>query len=260
MDRTKSDLSYEKRELNKMSLDSYVLDKHNVLDNPIDKIIDNLGQRLKKNWKEHDEWRKMEQENPEKYNNLDEIAQQTGHSLEQQLYDYYIENVYIEEEITALLEVKIIYAFKHFEINLKKLIKAAYDDKNFDKNYKWESIRQYLFLKNIEIKNVDNYTEVNQLREINNAIKHSENYFENNDLKNKIPEFKNKEPSIRDLYKFYNRIKKSPNVFLQSLCSKIYEDLYDFTEDKIEKIAESIAIRMDYKDAKILIEKLKENY
>lgn len=246
--------------MNKMSLDSYVLDKHNVLDNPIDKIISNLGHKLKSNWKEHDEWRKMEDENPEKYNNLNEIAQQTGHSLEQQLYDYYIENVYIEEEITALLEVKIIYAFKHFEINLKKLIKAAYDDRNFDKNYKWESIKQYLSLKNIDIKNIEHYTDIDQLREINNAIKHSENYFENCDLKNKIPEFRNNEASIRELYKFYNRIKKSPNLFLQSLCSKIYQDLYDFTEDKIDKLAESIAIRMDYKDVQILIEKLKNNY
>jgi len=81
MDRTKSDLSYEKREMNKMSLDSYALDKHNVLDHPIDKIIDNLGQKLKNNWKEHGEWRKMEQENPEKYSNLGEIAQQASHAI-----------------------------------------------------------------------------------------------------------------------------------------------------------------------------------
>lgn len=246
--------------MNKMSLDSYVLDKHNVLDDPIDKLIDNLGHKLKSNREEHDKWRKLEMENPEKYSRLNEIAQRTGHGIEQQLLDYILENVYIEEEITALMEVKIIYAFKHFEINLKKLIRAAYDDKNFDKNYKWESIRQYLILKSIDIRNIENYSEVNQLREINNAIKHSENYFENNDLKDKIPEFKNKETSIRDLYKCYNRIKKSPNMFLQSLSSKIYEDLYDFTEDKIDKLAESIAIRMDYKDAQKLIEKLKENY
>lgn len=260
MERTKLDLINEKRELNKMSLDSYVLDKQNVLDNPIDKIISDLGKKLKNNWKEHDEWIKMEQENPEKYNDLNEIAQQTGHSLEKQLFDYYIDNAYIEDEITALLEVKIIYAFKHFEINLKKLIKAAYEDENFDKNYKWESIKQYLSAKNIDIKEIKNYLEVNQLREINNAIKHSENYFENKELKNRIPEFKEKKPTIRDLYKFYNRIKKSPTIFLQSLCSEIYNDLYIFDEEKIEKISESIASRMNFNDAILLIKKLKENY
>lgn len=41
--------------MNKMSLDSYVLDRHNVLDDPIDKIIDDLCHKLKSNWKEHDE-------------------------------------------------------------------------------------------------------------------------------------------------------------------------------------------------------------
>lgn len=260
MQRTKSDLIHEKREVNKISLETFVLDKHNVLDYPVDKLIKDLGKKLKENWKEHNVWINMENENPERYNELKEQASYHDHSLDDQLHNYIIEITDLDEEINALLEVKIIYAFKHLEINLKRLIKAAYNDDSFSKNYKWEYIRQYLSLKKIELRDIDCYSDINQLRELNNSIKHSENYIENVNLKRKVPELNKEKPSSRDLYRFYERVKKSPNTFLESLSCKIHDDLYSFNEEKLNKIAESLSLRMDKNQANQLIEMLKENY
>jgi len=242
-----SEIFYEKRETNKISLEHYVLDKKNVLDFPIDKLIKDLGADLKKKKKESII--------------INETQLNSKHE-EKIFFDFenVIEIISLEEEIKALLEVKIIFAFKHFEINLKKLIKAAYDDNNFSKNYKWEFIKQYLILKNIDIREFESYSNVNQLRELNNHIKHADNYLENDNLKKIIPELKKSSPSSRDLYMFYERVKKSPNEFLGSLSSKIYNDLYCFNDERLKKMADSFAIRMDEDQAEKFIEILRNNY
>ncbi|MCZ2084486.1 MAG: hypothetical protein LC112_09445 [Flavobacteriales bacterium] len=260
MNRKISDLIYERRATSKIALETYVLDKYNSLDSPIEKVISELGKRLKKNWKEHDNWINIQNTNPEQYQKLKDNADDYGNSLEQQLHFYIIEIINIEEEILALLEVQIIYAFKHFEINLKKLVRAAYNDESFDKNYKWESVKQYLNSRNINIKTIKNYAEVNQLRDLNNAIKHSETYFENDYLQKLIPEFQGKNISIRNLFKFYKRIKDCTNSFLHSLSLEIYNDLYNFDDEKLNSIAESLALRMDKENAEALINRIRDFY
>lgn len=110
------------------------------------------------------------------------------------------------------------------------------------------------------MRDIDCYSDINQLRELNNSIKHSENYIENVNLKRTVPELNKEKPSSRDLYRFYERVKKSPNTFLESLSCKIHDDLYSFNEEKLNKIAESLSLRMDKNQANQLIEMLKENY
>ena len=56
--------------MNKISLETCVLDKQNVLDYPIDKLIEDLEKKLKQNWKEHGEWIDLEATNPERYHLL----------------------------------------------------------------------------------------------------------------------------------------------------------------------------------------------
>lgn len=95
-------------------------------------------------------------------------------------------------------------------------------------------------------------------REVNNAIKHSDEYTER--LKN-IPEFaKSKSITFNALNKFYNRVKGAPSDFLNALCLAISSELYDFDQNKLEKIAQDIAQRMDKKDAELLIERIRANY
>ena len=64
-----------------------------------------------------------------------------------------MEIYFIEQELKAISEMKIIYAYKHFENKLKFLLSAAYGvSKN--KMFKWEFITEFLKEKNIDIKKV----------------------------------------------------------------------------------------------------------
>lgn len=248
-----------KREMNKISLDTFIFDKHNVLDFPIDKLIQNLKLDIDKLYYEHRKLIDLSSENPRRYEELDEIAQQTGHSLHIQEYEYIQDIHYTEDELFVLFEMKIIYSFKHLEINIKNLISASYEDKSVNKQFNWRDLIQYLTLRNIDIKTIKAYSEVDQLREVNNALKHSTE-IKNDNIK-KLSEFKNNEDiTYRELEKFYKRIKEKPKEFLSSLANKIYHDIYEFDNDKIIEIAKSYALRMDKKDAKKLSNELLKLY
>ncbi len=249
----------ESREMNKISLDTFTFDKHNILDYPVDKLIEDLKSQIDKLYADHNKWMDLAENNPTRYQELDEIAQQTGHSLSIQMYQYIEEASYLQDELFALYEMKIIYAFKHLEINIKKLISAAYNDKSVNKQFKWENLKQYLASKNIDVSQIEGYNEVNQLREINNSLKHSNEL--NNDILKKFPEFKNEKTISHEVLEiFYKRVKKSPTIFLTSLSSKIYDNLYVFSDSRISSIAKSFALRMDKEIAEKIAQELLNHY
>jgi hypothetical protein len=172
----------------------------------------------------------------------------------------YIRNIsYLEEELTTLFEMKIIYAFKHLEIEIKNLISAAYNDKSISKSSKWDNLINYLKSKKIDINEIKQYREVNQLRTVNNSLKHSNEQLDKS--LNGIEEFKEKEfINYEILEQFYTRVKDSSGTFLSFLSFAIYDNLYVFNEEKLDRISDSIVLRMDKKNADNLIEKLKEKY
>lgn len=239
---------WEQREMNKIGLDTFFHNKENILDYPVDKLIESLKIQITKAYAEHNEWIELEEKNPDRFRELEEQANRTEHTLYSQMYGYIQDAIYLEDELFALFEMKIIYAFKHLEINIKQLLFAAYQDNYINKQFKWDSIIQFLNSKNIVAKELNEYESINQLRIVNNSLKHSNKVIDQS-LKN-ITEFKNKEAlSYIELELFYNRIKKSPNIFLTSLASNVFKDVYSFTQERIFDIAQSFALRMDKKDA-----------
>lgn len=239
---------WEQRETSKIGLDTFPHNKENILDYPVDNLIENLKAQINKAYAEHNEWIELEQKNPDRFKELEHQANQTDHSLYSQIYGYIQDAIYLEDELFALFEMKIIYAFKHLEINIKQLLFAAYQDSYINKQFKWDLIIQFLNSKNIIAKELNEYENINQLRNVNNSLKHSDKVIDQS-LKN-IIEFKNKETlSYIELELFYNRIKKSPNVFLTSLASFVFKDIYSFNQERISQLAKSFALRMDKKDA-----------
>ncbi|WP_417940778.1 hypothetical protein [Flavobacterium sp. RS13.1] len=170
-----------------------------------------------------------------------------------------MEIYFMEQELKAISEMKIIYAYKHFENKLKFLLGAAYGVSK-SKMFKWEFVIEFLNEKNIDIKNVNCYTEINELRNLNNSIKHSDD-MKNDSRVMSIQEFKEKRIILyEDLLVFYKRIENAPSAFIYSLSDYIYKDLYVFDENRIDQEAEKIALRMTEDEATILIKKLKEKY
>jgi hypothetical protein len=222
------------REYSKIYLQQFVdnLNAENFIDS-VEEIINTLDEQLTN---ELNNFYEFQRNNPEGYS---------------------VDTDYLEDKLRALTEMNIVYSYKEFEINLKRLIKMTYkvDTKEL---FKWESIKAFLKTKNINITTLKGYNEVDQLRQVNNSIKHSSSI---DDKIKGIKEFKGREHvNYSNLYKFHKRVKKQPYIFLQSLSDSIYDNLYVFDENRLEKIAELYAERMDKDTAVKFIEYLKTKY
>jgi hypothetical protein len=248
-----------KREYHKNRLTAYVLNHQNNFDRAVDEVIKELKEKIEKEYEDHNQWIDFQQEDEEKFNETEEIANRTGHSIYNQMKDYIETAVNMEDELTALLEMKIIYAFKHLEINLKSFISFAFNDNTVSKTYKWNNLIEYLKIKKIDIKSLSGYAEVNQLKDVNNSLKHSSS---NNDESLKyIPEFSNKNlQKIESLELFYERIEPDVSLFLTSLLEKTIETLYNFDEEKLKDIADNITLSMDKDKANELMKLIENNY
>ena len=218
----------ERREINKLGLETFFLNlENNHYDYNINNLVTDLENKIK---------------------TLEEKAIKN--------HDDEIEIIFLYKELFAISKMKIIYAYKHFEIHLKFLIKASYPDTKESSFFKWESVVDFLNSKNIKLSEISNHKEIEELRNLNNSIKHSRNLI-NNKTKN-IEEFTNKKKiDYKDLLIFYKRIEKSSSDFIFSLAKHIEKDLYHFNDKRIESIAQKILLRMDDKTVQKLIQKLK---
>ncbi|NDV44377.1 hypothetical protein [Flagellimonas sediminis] len=171
-------------------------------------------------------------------------------------YMKHMEVYFLEKELYVVSEMKILYGYKHFETHLKWLLKASYSSEiNERKLFRWENVEDFLTSKKINPKELSNYIELRDLRNLNNAIKHSLNILDNK-TKN-IKEFQNKKDlKYTDLLSFYARVEDSSLGFLQSLSDRIEKDLYEFDNERIENISDEIVTRMDTKTVSKLIKKL----
>ena len=120
----------------------------NNFDRPVNNIIEELQLDLDKQYNNIEYWNELEKSDKEKYNYLDELANQKGHSIDIQMREDIETAMFIEEELTALSEMKIIYAAKHLEINIKKLILKYYKELPTSKP-KWHEIERFFKKQNI---------------------------------------------------------------------------------------------------------------
>lgn len=172
-------------------------------------------------------------------------------SLGESRFDYF-DIYFTEKQLYALSEMQITYAYKHFEIHLKFLLKASYPEIKEDQFYKWHLVEEFLNSRSINTREIPQYSELKELRNLNNTIKHSRNILDNN-TRNIIEFRKKKEIGYTDLNNFYNRIQECGIEFLKSLSLEIEKDLYVFNDDRIDKIGDKIISRMDKESIDSLI-------
>lgn len=230
----------------------------NKLDRPVNELILELKNYRDKEYSNFEYWFGLENSNPERYSEIDEIANQTGHSLQIQMREHIESALYVEDELLALLEMKIIYAFKHLEINIKKMIFHFYNELP-NPNPKWHEMIDFLKKKNISVKDLNEYKEVNQLRLVNNSLKHSHQSVDKS--LSEIEEFRNGSiQNFESLESFYERIVESPSLFFCDLLEKVEKEVNDFNELKLKKIAENATNHMNKETAEKLIEEIKRKY
>ena len=175
-------------------------------------------------------------------NSLDKLSQRREQDLKK---DYMTEmQVYfLQNELMALSKMKLIYMYMNFEIHIKKLISIAYNEVENDL-YNWEKVISFFKSKDIEIKKLENYSDVNDIRNLSNSIKHSEGLI--NERTRNIDEFKGRKTADVDiLNKFYERTMDSPKELIGKLTKEINKDLYEFSEARLDSITRDFNMRMD---------------
>lgn len=228
----------DKRELDKFGLETFLQDfEFEDLEDSLKDAIDALDSEQRKIGKQHSK----------------ELGEK-GWSQEME-YFYMNESLSIESKLGSIYEMIIVNDYKEFELVLKKLLKATLDIE--EKDYRgFKDIKTLLKDKGIKIPSLPYYNEMNDLRKVNNHIKHSISNENLKELQN-IPEFKNeKSITYEKLVLFHRRIKDLRIQFIWSLKWEIYSYLYDYDEDRIKNIANRIIRRMDEKDIDLLIHEL----
>lgn len=227
------------RELNKIGLDSY-LEEYEFpdLEKLLQTAIENLYVEAGKAEKEFKEAMKRESEG-----DYSEVA-------------FAVDEIFsIESRLLSIYEMIIVNDYKEFELILKRLLKAAldFDEKDFRS---FENLKPILKSRGIVFSDVKNYSDINDLRKVNNYIKHSDFSEIPNDMK-QIQEFRKIENlNFIALKKFHQRIKDLRYNFIFDLKAKIYSHLYDYNEIRIESIAFRMLKRMSNNQIDLLIEKL----
>ncbi|WP_417556950.1 hypothetical protein [Mesoflavibacter zeaxanthinifaciens] len=234
--------------------------KHSInkFDRPVNELIKELKSEREKQFTNYNYWEDLESSDSECYFKFEEIANQSGHSIDIQKLEYLETALFIEDELFALLEMKIIYAFKQLEINIKKIIRHYYQELPNSKP-KWHEIERFFKKQNIILNKIHGFQEVNELRLVNNTLKHSDESIDETIMK--IEEFKNSSiQNIESLDKFYERIEEFPALFITSLMEIIEKETSNFNQQKIERIAKKATNRMDKDIAEKLIIEIRKKY
>lgn len=110
----------------------------------------------------------------------------------------------LQKELFSLYQMRIVYLYMQFEIHLKKMISLAYGE---SKNglYKWNDLIKFFKTRNIDLIKLNFFSDINNIRVLNNSIKHSEELL--NDKTRNIPEFKGRNSiNSATINIFYDRI------------------------------------------------------
>ncbi|MEO7214927.1 hypothetical protein [Mucilaginibacter sp.] len=180
---------------------------------------------------------------------------------DEQYFERQMENsenmLWHEANLTAVAEMRIIYLFKNFEIGVRLLIEQVYKDSGFSDFYKWDSLKNFFKGLGIIMSKISGYAETNELKNVNNQIKHG--YELSKDVKG-IKEFANAEAiTYLNCEQFYKRIHDKVNSFLANLSQAVYDERYEFEQDRIKAIAFEYKNRMDDVALKQLIDELSTN-
>ena len=222
------------RESNKFGLSQFLDDLSlTSLDSSIDSLIKELSSDLSK-------------------------AYELVHEAYKENNSYDLQEVYlIEEQISSIIEMKIIHLYKGVEIHTKKIISAAFD---IDTNnmYKWDNLLSFLDGKDILYKELNGFREVNELRLVNNHLKHWIKGQKNRT--SHIQEFSGKEIDYRVLMNFYNRVKPFPIKWIIGLRDSIYDNLYVFDDNRLDELANKLVLTMDQKTMTKYVKILSSKY
>lgn len=160
------------------------------------------------------------------------------------------------DALLSLEEMRVIFIYKTLEKAVREMIGVAFPRVNKKDLFRWETVKSTLSFYDINITHIDGYQEVNQLRVVNNNIKHT---IELNEETKKIPYWKDElEFSPENLSMFYEVVKDQVAVFAESLGQAIISSVYEPDAAKVEKFADEMADKLGNKELSLLIKALND--
>jgi hypothetical protein len=94
---------------------------------------------------------------------IEDIDESSGDCVDNQIL--------LEQQMAVIAEMRLVYLYKSYEIELKRILDAAYHAAT-GQLFKWEQQIAYLNSRNVDVKLINGYKETNELRVIVNNIKH----------------------------------------------------------------------------------------
>jgi len=239
------------RQKRAISLNHYGVDNLDSFETATDEIIRNFYRDLKVFAHKDEEFEKKIIENYNKTQTY-ETAEQSE-LIDEQL-DCQRQIGYINGYLDSLTEMKVVYLFKSIELIIKDFIKTAYLNIDVKSFFKWENIKEFFKGHGIDISLIDGYQQCVELKKINNCIKH--NGILTQEIQS-ITEFANSQYLKHEqLELFYTRINNKVKLFCFYLKEKIKEDLYTFSDERLNTLATDFHERMDDKTILMFLDKL----
>lgn len=186
-----------------------------------------------------------EQDSSEEENQYDMIPSYEVQEHFSDVADYEHEISLLNEKLLALMEMQVISLYKNYEIAQKELVSTAYENINVRDLYLWDNVKAFFNSKEINFGRIKGYDHINQLRIVNNNIKHSSKI----DVEVHKLNLKCFEDLIYftadSLEVFYKRVSTEVPKFLVTLSDLIIKDLYEYDDKRLESIAKSYTEKMD---------------
>ncbi|MBD1362978.1 hypothetical protein IDJ77_04070 [Mucilaginibacter sp. ZT4R22] len=153
----------------------------------------------------------------------DGLPQELIENLDEFSGDCVDNQILLEQQMAVIAEMRLVYLYKSFEIELKKLLKSAYNAPARSLSSADDQIA-FLKTKGINARRIAGFAEINELRTIVNNIKHGT---ELNSKAKRIPEFANSVQVIFDQgTTFYKRVAPMVNKHIEVLSEQVFKTLY----------------------------------
>jgi len=191
-----------------------------------------------------------------------EYGRPCDHDIEiySELGGLYYDLQILEEQQLSIVSMKLVYLYKNFEILLKDIISESFPNVNKRDLFQWENVKSFLNSVGIKCGEIKEFQRVNEIRIVNNNIKHS-NEIDEITKRQDIPKFgRNDYFDFKSLNSFYLRIKDKPNDFLKDLSEKLIGYLYIYDDERINNIASEFKGKMDKTAGRKLIAALSKIY
>ena len=166
-----------------------------------------------------------------------------------------------KDSLLSLSEMRVIFLFKTIENAIKEILVIAFPKIQKKSLYRWDVIVNLLKSNGVELGKLEGYDAANQLRIVNNNIKHSTKISEET---KKIP-YWNHETNFtyKNIDTFYNNIHELIIKFMKDLGDAVVIAVYEVTNEKLDEMSQFIFDKLETKRVGLLIikleEKLKEN-